>query len=132
VRRLTRVGSCIWFHDGAGRPLCPRHLATDVFGAQVAIAHRHRQGRVAEDLLESWQRPSPHMQSVARGQVRRPIDGGGLSSLACRSPGPVRSTREAAADVHCGSGSWGGWCLRMADYVAGTGATDGGTVAGGR
>ena len=38
--------------------------------------------------------------------VRRSIDGGGLSGLACRSPWPARSTREAAADVHCDSGSW--------------------------
>ena len=29
-----------------------------------------------------------------------------LSGLACRSLGPARSTREEAADVHCGSGSW--------------------------
>jgi hypothetical protein len=25
-----------------------------------------------------------------------------------------------------GSGSWGGWCLSMGDYVRGTGATKGG------
>ena len=40
--------------------------------------------------------------------VRRSIDGGGLSGLARRSAGLARSTREGAADVHCGSGSWGG------------------------
>jgi hypothetical protein len=34
--------------------------------------------------------------------VRRPIDGGGLSGLACRSPGPARSTREED-DVICRS-----------------------------
>ena len=34
--------------------------------------------------------------------VHRSIDGGGLSGLACRSPGPARSTREKVADVHCG------------------------------
>jgi len=28
-----------------------------------------------------------------------------LSGLACRSLGPARSTRENAADVHCGIGS---------------------------
>jgi hypothetical protein len=38
--------------------------------------------------------------------TRRPIDGGGLSGLACRSSWPARTTREAAADVHCDSGSW--------------------------
>ena len=32
---------------------------------------------------------------------------GGVSGIACRSSGPPRSTREEAADVHCGSGSWG-------------------------
>ena len=36
--------------------------------------------------------------------VRRPIDAGGLSGLACRSSGPARSTREKVADVHCGIG----------------------------
>jgi hypothetical protein len=41
--------------------------------------------------------------------VRRSIDGGSLSGLACRSPGPARSTRAEAADVHCGIGSWGSW-----------------------
>ncbi len=34
--------------------------------------------------------------------VRRPIDGGGVSGLACRSPGLVRSTREEGAHVPCG------------------------------
>ena len=34
--------------------------------------------------------------------VHRSIDGGGLSSLACRSPEPARSIREKVADVHCG------------------------------
>ena len=39
--------------------------------------------------------------------VRRPVDGGGVSGLACGSLGPARSTREEVADVHCGIGSWG-------------------------
>ena len=39
--------------------------------------------------------------------VRRPIDGGGTSGLACRSPESARSIREEAADVHCGSGLLG-------------------------
>jgi len=34
--------------------------------------------------------------------AHRSIDGGGLSGLACRSPGPARSTRKKVADVHCG------------------------------
>jgi len=64
--------------------------------------------------------------------VRRPIDGGGLSGLACRSPGPARSTREDAADVHCGSGFWGGQRPSLAPYVTGMGPMDGATAAGGR
>ena len=35
--------------------------------------------------------------------TRRPIDGGRLSGLACRSLEPARSTREKVADVHCAS-----------------------------
>jgi hypothetical protein len=62
---------------------------------------------------------------------RRPIDGGGVSGLACCSPGPARSTREEAAHVRCGIGSWGGWCLISGDYVTGPGATRGATAAGG-
>ncbi len=64
--------------------------------------------------------------------VRRPIDGGGLSGLASRSPGPARSTREEAADVHCGSGFWGGQRPSLAHYVTGMGPMDGATAAGGR
>src|SRR5262249_13954180 len=64
--------------------------------------------------------------------VRRPIDGGGLSGLACRSPGPACSTREEAADVHCGSGFWGGQRPSLAHYVTVMGPMDGATAAGGR
>src|SRR5215470_19723232 len=39
--------------------------------------------------------------------VYRSIDGGGPAGLACRSPGPARSTREKVADVRCGIGSCG-------------------------
>ena len=39
--------------------------------------------------------------------VHRSIDGPGLSSLACRSRGPARSTSKKVADVHCGIGSCG-------------------------
>ena len=64
--------------------------------------------------------------------VHRSIDGGGLSGLACRSLAPVRSTREEAADVHCGSGFWGGQRPSLAPYVTGMGPMDGVTAAGGR
>ena len=60
--------------------------------------------------------------------VGRPIDGGGVSGLACCSVGPARSTREAAADVHCGIGSWSARCLSMGDYVTGLGAPRGVTA----
>jgi len=63
--------------------------------------------------------------------VRRPIDGGGVSGLACCSPGPAPSTREETADVHCGGGSGGARCLSLADYVMETGATREATAAGG-
>jgi hypothetical protein len=72
-------------------------------------------------------------QQPVRRPVRRPIDGDGVSRLACRSPGPAPSTREEAAHVHCGTGSWGsggGQRLSMGDHVMGTGATRGATAAG--
>ena len=69
---------------------------------------------------ECASRPGPGVLAV-----RWSIDGGGLSGLACRSPGPARSTCEKVADVHCGIGSWGGQRLRMADYVIGTGPRGG-------
>jgi len=69
---------------------------------------------------------------VLIGPVRRPIDGGGLSGLACRSPGPARSTREEDADVHCGIGSCGVPRPSLGGYVTGTAATREVPVAGGR
>jgi hypothetical protein len=39
--------------------------------------------------------------------VRRPVDGGSVSRIACRSAGPARLTREEAANVRCAVGSWG-------------------------
>ncbi len=63
--------------------------------------------------------------------VHRSIDGGGLSGLACRSPGPARSTREKVADVHWGIGSCGVPRPSLGGYVTGTGATRGATAAGG-
>jgi len=63
--------------------------------------------------------------------VYRSIDGGGLSGLACRSPGPARSIREKVADVHCGIGSCDVPRPSLAPYVTGTGATRGATATGG-
>jgi hypothetical protein len=45
--------------------------------------------------LGAWQTPSCWRREVAFVLIRpvhRLIDGGGLSGLACRSPGPARST----------------------------------------
>ena len=54
--------------------------------------------------------------------VRRPIDAGGVSpSMPLTRP---RSTREEAADVHCGSGFWGGQRPSLADYVTMRGPSD--------
>jgi hypothetical protein len=75
--------------------------------------------------------PSCWRREVAFVLIRRPIDGGGLSDLACRSPGPARSTREEAADVHCGSGFWGGQRPSLAPYVLLLGPTDGAAAARG-
>lgn len=44
--------------------------------------------------------------SIDQQPVRRPVDGGGMCSIACRSPGPVRSTCEEPASVRCAVGSW--------------------------
>src|SRR6266542_306026 len=60
---------------------------------------------------------SPRSNHVLATPVRRPIDGGGVSGLACCSPGPAPSTREETADVQCGGGSGGARCLSLADYV---------------
>ena len=83
--------------------------------------------------------PPPDMKSVARGQVRRPVrrpvDGGGASRIACCSPGPAGSTREEAAHVRCGIGSWGSWGGPVSEYgtlCQGDWATDGAPAAGGR
>jgi hypothetical protein len=49
--------------------------------------------------------------------VRRPIDDGGRSDLACRSPGPARSTREKVADVLSSIGLLGVPRPRLGGYV---------------
>jgi len=51
--------------------------------------------------------PVPRVAFVLVRPVCRPIDGGGVSGLACCSAGPARSTREEGAHVYCGIGSWG-------------------------
>jgi hypothetical protein len=51
--------------------------------------------------------------------VRRPIDSADVSALACCPPRPARSTREEAADVHCGIGPCGVPRPSLADYVRG-------------
>jgi hypothetical protein len=70
---------------------------------------RHPAVPERSDLIGSGAQrmPSCRRREVAfvlRRPVRRSIDGGGVSSLACCSAGPARSTREKVADVHCGIG----------------------------
>jgi permease MlaE len=57
-----------------------------------------RIGSGARQTPSCWHR---EVAFVLIRPVHRSIDGGGLSGLACRSPGPARSTREKVADVHC-------------------------------
>jgi hypothetical protein len=96
-------------------PRAPRPLAfgtesrprpTRVRRRRVLIGSGHRVCAARECLVPS--RP-----------VRRPIDGGGSSGIACRSPWPARSTRKEAALVLCGSGSWSGRRPSLAPYVRG-------------
>jgi hypothetical protein len=72
-----------------------------------------------------WCREVAFVPFVLIRPVRWSIDGGSLSGLACRSPGPARSPREEDADVHCGIGSCGVPRPSLAPYVAGTGAARG-------
>jgi hypothetical protein len=59
--------------------------------------------------------------AVISNLARRPLlDDGGVFRIASRSPEPARSTREEAADVHCGSGFWGGQRPSLAHYVTGS------------
>src|SRR5215831_20542333 len=63
---------------------------------------------------------------VPRGGIRADSAGppaAGVSSLACCPPGPARSTRKEAADVHCGIGPCGVPRPSLADYVRGLAAT---------
>jgi Protein of unknown function (DUF3182) len=63
-------------------------------------------------------------QRVTTYNKGRPAYGG--SDLVC-----VRGGWDALGRL-CGIGSWDGGCLRMGDYVTGTGPTDGAAAAGGR
>jgi hypothetical protein len=63
--------------------------------------------------------------------VDRPIDDGGLSGLACRSPGPARSTREKVADVLCGIELLGRSASESGRLRMGTGTPRLATAAGG-
>jgi len=63
--------------------------------------------------------------------VLRPIDGKGMSGLACCAPRPGRAIREEAAHGHCGIGSWGGQRVSMGDYVAASAPRGSATAAGG-
>jgi len=82
----------------------------------------------------AWRAPSCRRREAAFAlirPVRRPIDCGGVTDLACCSLGPACSTREETAHVHCGHRLLEGQCLSMADYVTGTGPTRGAGGAGG-
>lgn len=48
-----------------------------------------------------------------------------MSRIACRSAGPARATREAAANVRFGVGSWGGQRPRLGGYVTAPGPAKG-------
>jgi uncharacterized protein YbaR (Trm112 family) len=78
---------------------------------------------IRSGALRTLSCPRREVAFVRSRPVRRPIDSGGVSRLACSSPGPARSTREEAAYVRCGIGFWGGQCLSVADYVGGPAAT---------
>ena len=77
----------------------------------------------------AWRAPSCRRREAAFAlirPVRRPIDCGGVTDLACCSLGPACSTREETAHVHCGHRLLEGQCLSMAEYVTGTGTHEGG------
>ena len=78
------------------------------------------------DPICSGARRTPHeAPSMLLRLVRGPVDGGGVSRIACRSPASARSTREQAANVCCAVGSWGGQRPGLAPYVTGTGPRTG-------
>jgi hypothetical protein len=72
-----------------------------------------------------WCREVAFVPFVLIRPVRWSIDGGSLSGLACRSPGPARSPREEDADVHCGIGSCGIPRPSLGGYVTGMRAESG-------
>ena len=103
-----------------------RQMASDeVEAARQDIVGRHLQPGTPPSCLRS-EAPSTLVRPV-----RRLVDRGGESGIACRSLGPARSTREEAADMRCAVGSWGGRRPGLGGDVTGTGATSGATAAGG-
>jgi len=99
-------------HDPAVIRKIPAHLSLCHSGQSSGPPHPSlappRPDRIGSGARRT---PSCRRREVAFVLIRlvhRSIDGGGLSSLACRSLGPARSTREKVADVHCGIGSWRG------------------------
>src|SRR5262245_49527683 len=95
--------------------------ALDLYRAIGATGHAERLARKARCM---------NCQPSSLGEIRCKA-GGGVSGLACSSPGPARSTREEAAHVRCGIGFWRGQCLSLADYVTMRGPTDRAPAAGG-
>ena len=100
------------------------------------MASRRAQARLTMSLM------SPMLSGLCREassavipRSHVPVDGGGVRAYDTAQLGGLSPTREVAADVRCGIGSWGapgGRCLRMAHYVTGPAATRHGPAAGGR
>jgi hypothetical protein len=112
----VHCGSGFW----RGQRPSPAHYVTGMGPMDGATAAGGR-----SCCLSSWCREVAFVPFVLIRPVRWSIDGGSLSGLACRSPGPARSPREEDADVHCGIGSCGVPRPSLAPYVAGTGAARG-------
>jgi len=144
--RYRRVGVCpLWgpptpdHHRGtiprsSGRSSCTSRSATR---GRVPAPPHPNPAPPRPDRTGSGARRTPSClrsegPSALIRPVRRPVDGGGVSGIACRSPGPARSTCEEPANVRCAVGSWGGRRPSPGDYVTGTGATSGATASGGR
>ena len=77
------------------------------------------------DPIRSGTRRTPRGAINAAPAGPWPVDAGGVSRIACRSPGSARSTREQAAHVRYDSGSWAGWRPSLGGYVTGTGPRGG-------
>jgi len=112
------------------RALGGRPLRAPSPGPAPQVRRRHLIG-----TTRGARRTPSCLRSQAPSALIRPvhwsIDGGGLSRLASRSPGPACSTREKVADVHCGIGSCGVPRPSLADYVTVMGPADRAPAAGG-